>query len=70
MDLLKHSGSSWKAVSTTSACTAAVCAAVGVSTGAVALPATIAVATAVSGLGKDLFQAWLPDQYNRITKNW
>lgn len=66
VDMVKGSGASWKAVTTLAASTAAVSAAVGLGGGAVAMPATIAVASAVGGLGKTLFKAWLPVRYRSI----
>lgn len=66
VDMAKGTGASWKAVTTLAASTAAVSAAVGLGGGAVAMPATIAVASAVGGIGKTLFKAWLPQRYRAI----
>ena len=66
VDMAKGIGSSWKGMTVAAASATAVTAAVGLGGGAVALPATIAVATAVGGLGKTLFKAWLPRRYRSI----
>lgn len=66
-DLAQGTNSNLKTIFTLSSSTAAVTAAIGLGGTALAVPATIAMATAVAGAGKSLFKAWLPERYRRLT---
>ncbi|MFA7554495.1 MAG: hypothetical protein WCY88_09625 [Spongiibacteraceae bacterium] len=66
VDMAKSTGGSWQAITTVSASSAAVTAAMGLGGTAVALPAAIAVASAMAGTGHALFKAWLPQRYRSL----
>lgn len=67
VDSLKGVSRNWQAISIASGCTAAISAALGSGGSAIAIPAVITAATATAGLGKTLFQQWLPEKYRRLT---
>lgn len=66
VDSLKGVSRNWQAISLTAGCATAVSAVLNAGGSAVAIPAVITAATATAGLGKTLFQQWLPERYRRF----
>ncbi|MBU2985779.1 hypothetical protein KO528_10495 [Saccharophagus degradans] len=66
VDALKGVHRNWQPISTTAGCAAAISAAVGTGGSALALPAVLTAATAMTGLGLTLFSSWLPESYRRL----
>lgn len=66
VDALKGVHRNWQPISTAAGCAAAISAAVGTGGSALALPAVLTAATAMTGLGLTLFSSWLPESYRRL----